>query len=637
MTYNIDFIISGLIFLLLILYHFFFRRNPDRANSRIIMVVLVIGIADIFFDLLCTIFMAYPAPWRAGLTELCLMILYLLQITMLYVLYLYLHGLHKRMSSVDRIASWFWLIPSIMMGILIISNHWHGLLFRVTSDGIYASGPLYQSMYIYALIVAALIALESLLNYHNIERRNFLVIWEFLLVVVGCVLVQSLSHDMLTTSFGIALGISIMFLTINNPYDSTDSLTMAYDTESFRETAQYYIDHNKSFHIVTVDLFRLKQINSVLGVGIGNQLLIQTAKFLRETCQATQLFRITGNRFAIITCSLSSCQFICTQLRDKKSDFITLNNEQINSPCISCCIIGAERLKSCDELLSYVEYLVSLAPRSTESQMIQSSNDTLIGFQYTQEVENYLPTAIEQDLFDVVYQPVYSAKTGACVTLEALSRLTHPTLGPVSPEHFIAAAERNGQISRISALQFHRVCRFIKEHESLMSVIQSVKFNLSPAELLRSNCGQDFINIIHSYNLQPRYFQFEITETVATEYIDTVFQTAKQFEAVGIQLCLDDFGSGYANLNTVLKLPFRAIKMDRSLLNGICEDEKIAHFYHSILSTLQGMGFIVITEGVETKEEMQLVRQWGVDLVQGYFLSKPISGDALLKLLAKKA
>ena len=106
--------------------------------------------------------------------------------------------------------------------------------------------------------------------------------------------------------------------------------------------------------------------------------------------------------------------------------------------------------------------------------------------------------------------------------------------------------------------------------------------------------------------------------------------------SAGIGLCLDDFGSGYANLNSVLKLPFSVIKMDRSLLSDICTDEKAAALYRNTVSVLRNMGYTVVAEGVETLAELELLSSWGVDMIQGFYFSPPVSRSKLLELLLPK-
>ena len=196
---------------------------------------------------------------------------------------------------------------------------------------------------------------------------------------------------------------------------------------------------------------------------------------------------------------------------------------------------------------------------------------------------------------------------------------------------------RDSFISQITELQLRRVCRFLRENPALRASIANVKINLSPLDLIHSDGGSHLIRILDEYGLPYSCFQFEITETVATEYSASLTRVAESFQAAGIGLCLDDFGSGYANLNTVMQLPFSVIKLDRSLLFHICTDKNAALFYQSIVSAFCRLGYRIIAEGVETQEEMELLRSWNVDMIQGYYFSRPLPPGELLRLLTEEA
>ena len=162
-------------------------------------------------------------------------------------------------------------------------------------------------------------------------------------------------------------------------------------------------------------------------------------------------------------------------------------------------------------------------------------------------------------------------------------------------------------IEQITDLQFKRVCMFINEHRDLMKKLFNIKVNLSSLDLMRSDCSSHFIRMMDDMDIHHDWIQFEITETVATEYNAGLGTVVDGFMAAGVRLCLDDFGSGYANLNTVMRLPFSAIKIDRTLLFDICNDKKRAMFYQSIVETFHRMGYSIVSEGVETEEEMSLL------------------------------
>ena len=162
--------------------------------------------------------------------------------------------------------------------------------------------------------------------------------------------------------------------------------------------------------------------------------------------------------------------------------------------------------------------------------------------------------------------------------------------------------------------------------------MESIKVNLSPGELAETGYCEELLAIIKSYGLPCSWFQFEITETTVTRYTQTLRESVRSFQKEGVKLCLDDFGSGYADLNAAINLPFSVIKLDRSLLQGICEKPADALFYKNIASILKDMGYKVLAEGAEKKEEVELLRKWNVDMIQGYYFSHPLPPEKLVKL-----
>ena len=318
------------------------------------------------------------------------------------------------------------------------------------------------------------------------------------------------------------------------------------------------------------------------------------------------------------------------ELKELFDEELRIGEEQIHVPAIICGV-EYEHGQESEVFLSYIEYLTARAVKSGDTIVIKGNQETMDGFQYEKEIESFLPKAISEDLFEVYYQPIYSLERQRFVALEALSRLKHPKFGMIPPDVFIRIAENTGQMNALSSLQFRRICRFMKAHQELREKLLSVKFNLSPAQFLKKGYCHSLIAMIHEYDLPVSFFQFEITETVATEYNEELYRFVKELQAERIGLCLDDFGSGYANLNTVLKLPFACVKMDRSLLQGIMEDEKVARFYRNMCAILKNQGYNLIAEGVEEKREVELLNQWGIDLIQGYYFSRPVCEEELLR------
>lgn len=636
MNYNIDFLISSFVFLVMLFYHFVISdRLENQMLDRIFLFFIVLGIADIAFDIITTILIQQENPELSGITFFCLTLFYVMQILVPYSLYLYTVSLRAGGSSLKELLKRLWpasVLPAALF-LVVMTNFSTHLIFEVTDTGRYLHGPLYLSMYLYALAYALLICIDTCFHWRSYSRNQFIIICEYLFIMGICVSIQALVNHILLTGFGLGLCITILFFSLNNPAKTRDGFTGFYDIQHFQKWIRRAFEKGSPFHLVCIDLPRLAQVNKLFGFSIGDGLLNQTAEYLRKTNPHSLIFRIKGRRFVIVTHTLLDYQATRDAAAILCQKSFMVNNEAFLFPAAVYGITNAQRFPQPEVFPNYIDYLASLSTADKESNLIQSDERTIQNFLYEREVERFLPIAVKEDLFEVYYQPIYSLEQKRFVTMEALSRLHHPSLGMISPETFITTAERQGLIIQLGLLQFRKVCRFLKNHPRLLETLDNVKFNLSPTELLKKGHCSQFISIIQEFGLPFSFFQFEITETVATKYNEAVHQEIQALLDAGISLSLDDFGSGYANLNVVLKLPFSSIKIDRTLLFNITEDSKNALFYKSIVALLKNMGYTIVAEGVEYQPELKLLEQWGVPLIQGYHYSRPLAEGPLLDFL----
>ena len=464
-------------------------------------------------------------------------------------------------------------IPTLVLVCIIFGNLKTGLLFSFDSSINYIRGPWYMLMYFSALchLLAALIL--TCLWWKILGLSKVLVLIEILILPASGIIVQAFCHQLLMTGFGLSLGILALFITINNPHANTDNLTGLYDKPYLLRKFSEMLSKQRIFHVITVNLYQIDHINKVTGVDGGDRLLLSVARQLHRLC-GDIVFRVSGKRSLIFTFSQKQFELYLDELEHLFHPDTAPSETSVSSPVIISGIFHAERFEDGGSILDYAQYLESLAPNTGFYETVRDTDRTMERFLYLKKVEQFLHTAIANDLFEVYYQPVYSLKEKRYITLEALSRLYHPELGWIPPDIFI------------------------QEYPLLTDRLCNIKMNLSPLDLIQPNSSSRLIRLMDEYGVKHFFIQFEITETVATEYNSALNKAVDDFTDSGIGLCLDDFGSGYANLNTVMQLPFSAIKLDRSLLNKICEDPRSANFYHSIVSSFRNMGFHVISDSI---------------------------------------
>ena len=493
MMYNADFLIAAVVILLLVLRNFLDQKRAEDLNSRVFLFFAVIGILDVIAELVSNYYITSGDGDFGLAAVVTTTIFYLFQALLPYTLLCYIMTLHdNKLISVKKML--LAGIATILLVSIVLTNPFTEKLFYFDISAGYVEGPWYRLMYYSALFHLAVILILVISWKKEFGPQKIKVILD-ILILCGCgVVIQLLYYPLLMTGFGMSLGILALFLTINNPNANRDSLTGVYNHLYLTRRSDELIAAGKSFHIITIYLYQLKHINKVAGVEGGDYILQLTAKKLEELC-GSRVFRITGKRFLVLTMSLQEYEYYITQIKKMFETDMQMDADSSKpaTPVILSGIVHGQKLGASGLMLEYAEYLESLSMQNGMIEVIQDDQQTMDGFLYNKKVEQYLHTAIAQDLFEVYYQPVYSTEKNDFVTLEALSRLHHPELGWIAPDVFIQIAEKNHMIEQITDLQFKRICMFINEHRGLMKKLFNIKVNLSSLDLMRSDCSSHFM------------------------------------------------------------------------------------------------------------------------------------------------
>lgn len=242
--------------------------------------------------------------------------------------------------------------------------------------------------------------------------------------------------------------------------------------------------------------------------------------------------------------------------------------------------------------------------------------------QENRELEEHFETALENEEFEIWYQPKYSAHSRKLVGAEALVRWRRADGALIPPLKFIPLFERNGNIIRLDEYVFRAVCRQQKEWQKQGQKLLPVSVNISRVSLYYSSVVEKYESIIRSFDLDSKYIQLEITES-ATIDNNEIFNLLEQFHTAGFKILLDDFGSGYSSLAALNRMHFDTIKLDKSLVDYIGDDngEKLLN---SITKLAQSFGMEITAEGVETVEQLMFLCNLDCDDIQGYYFSRPL-------------
>ena len=389
--------------------------------------------------------------------------------------------------------------------------------------------------------------------------------------------------------------------------------------------------------VLCVGLDDFKGINEQFSYQAGDQLLLALADRLRaHSGRLGALARLGGDQFALVQADIEqpseAAERAQSILDDLEAPF-ALDHQEIRLRATIGITLVPEDGDSTEKLLQKAEQTMTLAKSRSRNryQFYIASVDSEM--RRRRELEKDLREALPRNQLYLVYQPQISYRDHRVVGVEALLRWQHPELGMVPPDQFIPLAEQNGNIIVIGEWVLDQACRQLREwHDQGFSDLR-MAVNLSTVQLHHSELPRVVNNLLQIYRLPPRSLELEVTETGLMEDISTAAQHLLSLRRSGALIAIDDFGTGYSSLSYLKSLPLDKIKIDKSFVQDLLDDDDDATIVRAIIQLGKSLGMQVIAEGVETAEQEAYIIAQGCHEGQGYHYSKPLPARELTAFL----
>ncbi len=389
--------------------------------------------------------------------------------------------------------------------------------------------------------------------------------------------------------------------------------------------------------VLCVGLDDFKGINEQFSYQTGDQLLLALADRLRaHSGRLGALARLGGDQFALVQADIEqpyeAAELAQSILDDLEAPF-ALDHQEIRLRATIGITLFPEDGDSTEKLLQKAEQTMTLAKTRSRNryQFYIASVDSEM--RRRRELEKDLREALPRNQLYLVYQPQISYRDHRVVGVEALLRWQHPELGMVPPDQFIPLAEQNGNIITIGEWVLDQACRQLREwHDQGFSELR-MAVNLSTVQLHHNELPRVVNNLLQIYRLPPRSLELEVTETGLMEDISTAAQHLLSLRRSGALIAIDDFGTGYSSLSYLKSLPLDKIKIDKSFVQDLFDDDDDATIVRAIIQLGKSLGMQVIAEGVETAEQEAYIIAQGCHEGQGYHYSKPLPARELTAFL----
>ncbi|WP_194165519.1 bifunctional diguanylate cyclase/phosphodiesterase [Oceanobacillus sp. CFH 90083] len=403
---------------------------------------------------------------------------------------------------------------------------------------------------------------------------------------------------------------------------------------------EYAKKSNEQFGIMFVDLDGFKYVNDTLGHTIGDELLIAVAGRLSQIIgEQGVVARLSGDEFAILINSIDTpgdmkC-FAEAIIATFKEPF-AIEGYQLNMTASIGISTYPEAGSDASTIMKHADLAMYRVKGLFKNDYSFFDREMKISNQRAFQITNDFRMGLEKNQFYMVYQPKISPLEDVVTSCEALIRWEHPKFGNIPPCEFIPLAEDSGMINEIGDWVIENVCKQLQQWKSKGWEPLPVSVNLSSGQLMQADFVDKFWSYLHRYQVEPAWIQIEITESLYINNDKYVQHILKIMKEQGIKFALDDFGTGYSSLAYLQKLDLDILKIDRSLISGISDWSTKREIAATIVHLGKSLGMKVIAEGVETKEELDILCEHDIDEIQGYYYSKPLAETDMFQVMKTK-
>ena len=408
--------------------------------------------------------------------------------------------------------------------------------------------------------------------------------------------------------------------------------------------------HDQKFAILFIDLDRFKRINDTLGHSVGDKLLIDVGSRLAECTRSTDcctqlaqvsereigLARFGGDEFVLKLSDMDSESSV-SQIADRIISVLTPpfscdGHQFVITPSVGIAMFPQDG-RTGEDLIMNADTAMYRAKSAGRNNYKFFSETMRVKSLHRLDLEAEIRNAINQNEFEVYFQPKVDVGTWSVVGAEALLRWHHPERGWISPNQFIPIAEETGLITVIDRWVLRKTCEQIRAWSALTSEIVPLSVNVSAHHFHADGLINDVLGVVSDTGINASNLELEITESILMHDLDSTAVALKKLKDAGVQLSVDDFGTGYSSLSYLKKLPIDTIKIDRSFIENVHVDKDDAAICSAILAMARKLGLKVVAEGVELNEQLEFLKRQRCDQMQGFLFSQAVPATEFEKFL----
>ncbi|MBO5550374.1 MAG: EAL domain-containing protein [Lachnospiraceae bacterium] len=616
---NIELQCCALFIIFTIFVMFFREKRLDLMNRKLFQSAVIACFVCLVFDILSIVLinMSVHNGFNSGITRIVCKFYIMLLVLQGYLGYVYVST-----GLLPREKAWAKAVRIFFHGIFALGEVLMLLLpidFTASGRVVYSFGP--STAVAYALSVVYIITTISITLIYRLKMpgRRFIamLLWQGIWLLAA--VIQFIEPELLLVGFASSFGMVILYIQLENPSEFLDGSTGLFTTNALSVYVHDKYRFGKSFSMFAA---KIHYLTAYVDYNIEQSAVMRTARALVRL-GPEPAFRIDDDTFCVLYDDKNRMYERAANIKMQKDNVTDL-------PAKGTYLLIPDSLimSGPDEFFRFLHtYLES------EQEILVANEDLVMELREQNNIKVLIDDALKNDRVEVFYQPFYNVKKDCFDEAEALVRIRLKNGEIVPPGRFIPIAEETGQIIQLGIRVFEKVCLFLSKGEAEKYGLRQVHVNVSAAQFDHENPTGFVMKNIDRYHINPRRINLEITETAAAQSREIMLLNMNRLIEKGVSFSLDDFGTGRSNIDYFVNMPVQNIKFDYNFTREFFNNEKTKHVLIGMVDILHKMNMGVVAEGIETEEQVKVMKNMGVEFIQGFYYSKPIPENEFLAYL----
>lgn len=616
------------------LYYSIVRGRIIKLQNKLFLFILMNILISAVCDLVNTIILPYVKdnPSLIPLQEINQYVYFLLHsmLSPLFCFYIaVVIGAHYRLARKYHIV---YELPMIVTEFLVLINPFTKWVCYFDENRQFVRNTGENVVYIVSGIyfVAAILLILLLWNAIDSKKRKTLVYF-FVMVALGMA-IQLLVPSLHIELFMEALSITGILVTVENEDDRRNPRTGAYNELAFAKDIRTFMAAKHPFSIICMKMMNPQSLMQTVGPMNIENLTKMNVDFLRTVVPTQNIYYMSPGTFVVLNDEDDPVKDmeIASDIYDRFQREWTFQGRKTMFHTAILYVEVPKDFKSQEQLMALVTSPVM--KDSVKKDGVLYGKDLNYFYRRTQ-VERAILNGVKNRSFEVYYQPIYDAGDRSIKSGEALLRLHDTVIGEIHPNEFLTIAERSGIIFELGDFVLEEVCKFLNSGIPVEMGIETLNINLSSIQCTQPSYAERIIRIVSRYDIDPNRINFEIMESAATTDFDGLEAFIQTLREHGFHFSVDDYGIGYSNVHSIFSLDVDVIKIDRTIL-WEAEQTKVGRIImESSTDMIRRMGKKLLISGVESKAQVDLANEFGVDYLQGFYFSNPVSQNEFIGIL----